>query len=111
MCEENFDKTVSTVLTHADLEVVVELQKAELDRLLRENAKLHERVIQLLSMQEREQILRQQMQTMLGHASTQQRPAEKSQRLEHRAQAVENRYGRLKDALSLLVTAIERQKT
>jgi hypothetical protein len=88
----------------------VELQKAELDRLLRENMRLHERLDQLLSMQEREQILRQQMQTMLGHSSSQKQQPEESLLLEQRASAAENRYGRLKGALTMLVDAMERQK-
>ena len=53
-------------LSGADLALVVELQRKELDRLLRENAQLHARVNQLIGLQEREQVLRQQMQSMMG---------------------------------------------
>ena len=45
-------------LNSSALEVVVELQKAELDRLLAENKRLHQRIDQLLQLQEREQVLR-----------------------------------------------------
>ena len=45
-------------LSGADLALVVELQRKELDRLLRENAQLHARVNQLIGLQEREQVLR-----------------------------------------------------
>jgi len=94
-------------LTPADLEVVVELQKAELDRLLRDNARLQERVAQLLALQEREQILRQQMQSILGNASRAKRLGDQRD-LKARALAAERRYGRLKEALTLLVSAMER---
>jgi hypothetical protein len=44
------------------LNAVVELQRAELDRLLRDNGWLHQRLDELMTFQEREQVLRQQMQ-------------------------------------------------
>jgi hypothetical protein len=43
-------------------DAVLELQRAELDRLLRDNGWLHQRLDELMSYQEREQVLRQQMQ-------------------------------------------------
>ncbi|MGZ0186951.1 MAG: hypothetical protein ACKVH0_02925 [Alphaproteobacteria bacterium] len=111
MSEENLDEPAKEALSQADLEVVVELQKAELDRLLRENMRLHERVSQLLTMQEREQVLRQQMQTMLGNTAVQKQQPEESLLLEQRASTAEKRYGRLKGALTMLIDAMERQKS
>lgn len=98
-------------LSGADLALVVELQRKELDRLLRENAQLHARVNQLIGLQEREQVLRQQMQSMMG-APKAEAPAsllDDSSDLAVRAQTSEARYERLKGAMALLITAIERQ--
>jgi len=60
-----------------DLGVVVEFQKIELDRVLRENERLNRRVEELLEelrhlreVQQREQILRQQDQTLRAQAQT-----------------------------------------
>ena len=95
-------------LTDADLSVVVELQRTELDRLLRENTWLNERIQQLIAMQEREQVLRQQMQTMLGDKGP---PAQlvDASGLERRANAAERRYGRLKTALGHLLDVLEQR--
>ncbi len=99
-------------LNAADLAVVVELQRTELDRLLRENAQLHARVSQLISLQEREQVLRQQLQTMMGgpNKAAPVKLREDNSELAERAQSAQARYERLKGALTLLITAIERQK-
>ena len=98
-------------LTSADLALVVELQRKELDRLLRENAQLHARVKQLIALQEREQVLRQQMQTMMGAPKADAPPPllENNSELAMRAQSSEARYERLKGALAVLFSAIERQ--
>lgn len=99
-------------LSGPDLALVVELQRKELDRLLRENAQLHARVNQLIGLQEREQVLRQQMQSMMG-APKAEAPAsllEDTSDLAVRAQTSEARYERLKGAMALLITAIEREK-
>jgi hypothetical protein len=100
-------------LSGADLALVVELQRKELDRLLRENAQLHARVNQLIGLQEREQVLRQQMQSMMGTPKAEMPTAllENNSELAVRAQASEARYERLKGAMALLITAIERQNT
>ena len=100
-------------LSGADLALVVELQRKELDRLLRENAQLHARVNQLIGLQEREQVLRQQMQSMMGTPKAEIPTAllENNSELAVRAQASEARYERLKGAMALLITAIERQNT
>ena len=95
-------------LSDADLNVVVELQRAELDRLLRENARLNERIQQLIGMQEREQVLRQQMQTMLGE-KPQPAPLIDANGLERRAKSAEQRYSQLKSALGHLLDALERK--
>lgn len=99
-------------LSGPDLALVFELQRKELDRLLRENAQLHARVNQLIGLQEREQVLRQQMQSMMG-APKAEAPAsllEDTSDLAVRAQTSEARYERLKGAMALLITAIEREK-
>ncbi len=99
-------------LSGPDLALIVELQRKELDRLLRENAQLHARVNQLIGLQEREQVLRQQMQSMMG-APKAEAPAsllEDTSDLAVRAQTSEARYERLKGAMALLITAIEREK-
>lgn len=98
-------------LSNADLAVVVELQRAELDRLLRENARLHERVSQLIGLQEREQVLRQQLQSMMCNPNKVPETAllADSSELAAKARAADSRYKRLKGALGLLLTAIERQ--
>lgn len=94
-------------MSSADLEVVIEVQKAELDRLLKENTRLHKRIDQLLALQEREQVLRQQMQSVLGATA---RPPQiaASPELEARAKKAERRNAVLKQALSKLVDALER---
>lgn len=98
-------------LSRADLEVVVELQKAELDRLLRDNARLQDRVAQLIALQEREQVLRQQLQSILASSGVGGAPAAEDRRaLTARARQAEKRYGRLKSALVRLVDAMERGK-
>lgn len=51
------------------LRAVVELQRTELNRLLREQSRLNDRVDSLLRLHEREQVLRQQMQTSLDRLS------------------------------------------
>ena len=52
-------------LTASELATVVELQRAELDRLLGEQRRLNDRIDKMLNMQEREQVLRQQTQVAL----------------------------------------------
>lgn len=50
-------------------EVVVELQRVELNRLLQENERLNARMDRLIQMLEREQVLRQQMQETVDDLS------------------------------------------
>lgn len=96
-------------LEPADLRVVVELQKTELDRLLRENARLNERLDTLLAMQEREQVLRQELQGLMTAMERQQRIVGRRP-MAAGAVAAERRNRRLKRALRLLLGAIERDR-
>lgn len=52
--------------THSGLATIVRLQSSELERLARENERLMDRIETLLRLQEREQVLRQQMQAQIG---------------------------------------------
>lgn len=52
--------------TDSGLATIVRLQSSELERLARENARLMDRIETLLRLQEREQVLRQQMQAQIG---------------------------------------------
>ena len=97
----------SPALAAADLEVVVELQKTELDRLLRDNARLNDRVDKLLVMQEREQVLRQELQGLIKTAESH-RLREIADRNGFTAERRRNR--RLKQALLALVSAVERDR-
>ncbi len=58
-------------LSAGELATVVELQRVELDRLLREHRRLNDRIDQMLRLQEREQVLRQQMQAALDRLAEQ----------------------------------------
>ena len=67
------DEGASAVLQNGDrlayMADVVELQRTELTRLMQENRRLHERVDQMAKLQEREQILRQEMHATLQRLS------------------------------------------
>jgi hypothetical protein len=54
---------------HSGLATIVRLQSSELERLARENERLMDRIETLLRLQEREQVLRQQMQAQIGQLS------------------------------------------
>lgn len=101
------DTDLPQPMATADLEVIIELQKAELDRLLKENARLHQRIDQLIAMQEREQVLRQQMQTVLGTLDGHKQIGVRSE-LKVRAHRAEKRNAELKQALRLLMGVLER---
>ena len=58
-------------LSNNELVTVVELQRLELNRLLGEQRRLNDRIDKLLHMQEREQVLRQQMQAALERLAEQ----------------------------------------
>ena len=63
-------------LSPGELGTVVELQRVELNRLLSEQKRLNDRIDLLLQLQEREQVLRQQMQTSLDQLVAQRVGAE-----------------------------------
>lgn len=94
----------------ADLKLVIALQKAELDRLLKENAQLHARIEQLVALQEREQILRQQMQSLLGAARNGPKLIGDDRNAANRLTDANRRSARLKEALNLLLDALERRQ-
>ncbi len=112
------------------LRAVVELQRAELSRLLREQSRLNDRIDSLLQLHEREQVLRQQMQASLDRlaaaqiASSQQPPRiDRSASpvrpesgagvagLRARLERTEARFSALQEAVGSLVSQIERTLT
>ncbi|MBO6781822.1 MAG: hypothetical protein JJ899_00855 [Alphaproteobacteria bacterium] len=102
-------------LSPGELATVVELQQIELKRLLGEQKRLNDRIDQLLRLQEREQVLRQQMQAALDRLAEQRaaagadRPsALPSPQLERRLHRTEARFKALQSAVGLLVDLIER---
>lgn len=104
-----------TALSQASQELVIELQRTELTRLLREQERLNNRVDQLLQLHEREQVLRQQMQASLDNLTTRRElpPPDRSEpaneRLVERVDRAEGKFSALQSAVGLLVVALERQ--
>ena len=105
-------------LTPGELATVVELQRVELDRLLAEQRRLNDRLDQMLRLQEREQVLRQQMQAALdklaeqkaigpsgGSANTTALP-----QLTERLDRSERKYSSLQKAVMKLVNLIEQKE-
>ncbi|MFQ5535522.1 MAG: hypothetical protein ACE5EM_11955 [Sphingomonadales bacterium] len=97
-------------------QALLELQRTELSRLLRDNAHLNERIDRLLHVQEREQVLRQQMQNMIERLSERQAlappPAQNPDlpRIEQqRARKTETDLNALKSAVADLVAHLERR--
>ena len=95
--------------------VVIELQRTELSRLLREQQRLNDRIDQLMRLHEREQVLRQQMQAALDKLAEQralpapvETDADRNQ-LMARVDRAESRFTQLQSAVGLLVTALERR--
>ena len=105
----------SDALSEASQIVVIELQRTELSRLLREQRNLNERVDQLLRLHEREQVLRQQMQAALDSLAAQRAlppPPEnhlEQERLAARVNRAEGKFAALQSAVGRLVTVLERQ--
>lgn len=107
----------ATALSQASQELVIELQRTELTRLLREQDRLNHRVDQLLQLHEREQVLRQQMQAALDNLAARRElsppghsePAQ--ERLVERVVRAESKFSALQSAVGLLVVALERQLT
>jgi len=101
-------------LTPRELAMVVELQQVELKRLLGEHRRLNDRIDQLMQLQEREQVLRQQMQAALDKLADQ-RVSEVPGKhpvpqIEHRMHRAEARFNALRNAVGHLVIAIERNE-
>lgn len=105
----------ATDLSSESLELVIELQRTELSRLLREQQRLNDRVDQLLQLHEREQVLRQQMQAALDNLSAQralpspERAEREQQQLVERVNRAESKFSALQSAVGHLVAVIERQ--
>ncbi|MEP4380604.1 MAG: hypothetical protein ABJ215_07045 [Alphaproteobacteria bacterium] len=111
-------------LSPGELATVVELQRVELNRLLSDQKRLNARIDSLLQFQEREQVLRQQMQASLdrlveqrGAADPVTKPmstlamSEDVPRLSSRLNRAERRFQALRTAVGQLVLALERQGT
>ncbi len=103
------------VLSEASQMVVIEMQRTELTRLLREQQRLNDRVDQLLQLHEREQVLRQQMQASLDNLSAQRAlPPPGQGEAQHaylveRVSRAEGKFTALQSAVAQLVTVIERR--
>ncbi len=86
------------------------LSRAEVDRLVADNTRLHEQQDRLLTLLEREQVLRQQFQGQLtdlsGETALIAAPSELSE-LENRLRQTENNFDLLKQALSQLIRVVE----
>jgi hypothetical protein len=98
--------------------VVIEMQRTELSRLLREQQRLNDRVDQLLQLHEREQVLRQQMQAALDKLSEQRAlppppPPHQGEgeqgHLVERVNRAEGKFAELQSAVGLLVGVLERR--
>lgn len=103
-------------LSPASQAVVIELQRTELSRLLREQARLNERIDQLMRLHEREQVLRQQMQTALDRLTAERslppppRIGEAEEvRLLERVRRAEGKFNALRSAVGQLVVVLERR--
>ena len=114
---EQLAKEEELVLSADSQLVVIEMQRTELSRLLREQQRLNEYVDQLLQLHEREQVLRQQMQAALTKLAGQRAlspPIQGEAQHEHlveRVNRAEGKFTALQSAVGLLVAAIERQTT
>jgi hypothetical protein len=111
------DATIDDLSTE-QLAAVVELQRVELNRLLGEQRRLNDRIDKLLDLQEREQVLRQQMQGALDRLAEQRMaapPAETGTHsatllIEDRLKRSERRFAALRTAVGHLVILLERQR-
>ena len=107
--------SAETPLSGASQELVIELQRTELTRLLREQERLNDRIDRLLQLHEREQVLRQQMQAALDNLSARRElppPDHKEpahEQLVARVTRAESKFSALQSAVGLLVVALERR--
>ncbi len=104
-------------LSEQTLDAIIELQRVELNRLLRENNRLNDRVDDLVQIQQREQVLRQQLQNSVERLTDQvaalpppEHVERNTQMLETRLRETESNFSALTRALVSLVTALERKK-
>lgn len=101
-------------LSNNELVTVVELQRLELNRLLGEQRRLNDRIDKLLHMQEREQVLRQQMQAALERLAEQNslpdKPTAQQPPLAHHLNRTEQKFKALQIAVGQLVDFIERRE-
>lgn len=104
-------------LDAGELAIVVELQRVELNRLLSDQRRLNDRIDQMLRMQEREQVLRQQMQVALDRLAEQRaipasaRPdSTPAPQLADRLHRTERKFSALQSAVGQLVDLIERNQ-
>lgn len=106
-------------LTAGELATVVEMQRVELNRLLGEQRRLNDRLDQMLRLQEREQVLRQQMQAALDRLADQRAigtrdaapdggMAAPQRQLADRLHRTERKFTALQSAVGQLVDLIER---
>ena len=97
----------------AELAIVVELQRTELDRLLEGNGRLEERVDTLIKQNENEQVLRRQMQATLDRLTERQAlpaPSDENAQLRQRLDENETTLGMLKQGVVALIGYIEAQQ-
>ena len=89
---------------------IVELQRSELTRLLRENKRLNDRIDELVKLQHRDQTLRQQLQEALDRlATTTPLPATNgayTAELEARMRQTETRFNALRQGVAKLVSSL-----
>jgi hypothetical protein len=104
-------------LNAGELATVVELQRVELNRLLSDQRRLNDRIDQMLRMQEREQVLRQQMQAALDRLADQRSIANSARteaapapQLAERLHRTERKFSALQSAVGQLVDLIERKE-
>lgn len=90
---------------------IVELQRSELTRLLRENKRLNDRIDELVKLQHRDQTLRQQLQETLDRLATTMPEAPQSNgqytaELEARMRQTETRFNALRTGVAKLVSSL-----
>lgn len=102
--------------TPDQLATVVELQRVEINRLLREHERLNDRIDRLLQLQEREQVLRQQTQAALDSLAERHRlliersDGQGNADMSARLQRTERKFAALQDRVGQLVDLIERKR-
>ncbi len=104
-------------LSEQTLDAIIELQRVELNRLLKENNRLNDRVDDLVQIQQREQVLRQQLQNSVDRLTDQvaalpppKHDERNTQMLETRLRETESNFSALMRALLSLVSFLEGKK-